>query len=175
MYSNLEIVADCDEEIGLPLKDKVPPPPMPFNSMAQSRSLQHAYDLEPDTFCVVSWLSQETVTVVVNVPLPHNVVQLQVESAEELRESDVHLCPRKTAGPKFRTCSPIGHSKGQRLTSFQCSFCVPDERGQNTWRSGRGVDLIQAIFRGRKCMGRGRHWDPTSDPKESYQPGSCYN
>lgn len=77
---------------------------MPFNPMAPSRSLQHAYDLDPDTFCVFWWLSRETVTVVVNLPLPHDVVQLQVESAEELRESNVHLCPHKTAGSQFRTC-----------------------------------------------------------------------
>lgn len=48
----------------------------------------------------------------INVPLPHNVVQLQVEAAEELGESDVHLCPGKTAVSWFRTCSPIESFKG---------------------------------------------------------------
>lgn len=80
--------------------------PMPFNPMAQSSSLQHASALDPDTFYVVSWFPQKTVTVVIKIPFPH-VVQLQVESAEEHREIDAHVCPSNTAGLQFRICSFI--------------------------------------------------------------------
>lgn len=110
---------------------------------------------------------------VAKVPFPQDVVQFHVESMEELRESDVHLCPRKTAG----SCLELGHLS---IEALRGTDPLDSNAASLTPMKGKEVAGIPSVKRTRlktsfwvKRVWLRKYMDPSPNLRVLYPPGSC--